>query len=229
MTTRTDLVTTAGPNGPVVLAKRVRALIDSAAKEAGLPSPVAYSQGSYRPVTPYSGTTHHGGGAADVRVWNIPAAKIEPFVVALRKRNAIAWYRTESQGFARHVHLIVADEPDLSTGAKWQVSDWKRGGNGLSGTHAGPDYHPRPVPRSWPWEPPAYPGRIGWGSKGDAVAALQECFGLPQTGVYDKPLRIAIGKWQVLHPRAWGLDRTGPGVVGPRLYSSILSKFWGKA
>lgn len=141
---RTDLVTTSGPNGPVILAKRVRALIADAAKSVGIdPSKVVVTQGSYRPRTPASGTSHTGGGSFDLRVWNLPAELHEPFVVALRARNVAAWKRDGAHGgFSPHIHGIVMDEPDLGRGAKWQADEYRAGRDGLSAR--GKDYHPRP-------------------------------------------------------------------------------------
>jgi hypothetical protein len=67
-------------------------------------------QGSFRaddPV-PASGTTHNGGGAADLRVWNLPDAVqanlCEKLVRELRRRGGCAWFRDEEHGG------FVADE-----------------------------------------------------------------------------------------------------------------------
>lgn len=92
-----------------------------------------------------SGSTHDGGGAADVRVVNVPARYLEAFVVELRRRNCCAWYRDEAHGgfTGHHIHLIVRDEPGLSSGARQQVRDYDAGLDGLSA--GGPDYHGRPA------------------------------------------------------------------------------------
>ena len=100
-----------------------------------------------------SGSTHDGGGAFDLRVNKIPEDRLESLVVALRVRcGGPAWARTEKHGWTKgdHIHVIVRDEADLSSGAKWQVSEYDAGRNGLSG--GGPDYHARPA-----WVPFVYP------------------------------------------------------------------------
>lgn len=104
-----------------------------------------------------SGSTHNGGGAFDLRVWNLPSHKVVPLVVELRKRNGCAWKRDKQHGgFDPHIHCIVRDEPGLSTGAQWQVDEYDRTNNGLS--DRGPDYHPRP--QQFPIEHFTNPGPV---------------------------------------------------------------------
>lgn len=119
-------------------------VITDAWKATGLTGQPLLAQGSWHHGS-QSGSTHDGGGAADVRVVNLPAEQREPFVVHLRERNAVAWLRDTAHGWTTgdHIHLIVRDEPGLSTGAKAQVVEYDKGGDGLTGTK--PDYHPRPT------------------------------------------------------------------------------------
>ena len=229
----TSRVTKAGPNGAVVLTARVWALIADAEKAVGLKAgTLVVTQGSWHHGA-QSGSTHDGGGAFDLRVWNIPAAKIEPLVVELRKRNVCAWKRDKQHGgFDPHIHGIVRDEAGLSSGAAFQVHEYDAGRDGLSA--GGPDYHPRPKQRPYIYgTPPApYPGKpIGWPSPkttstGPAIVTLEKCFGLPQSGAYGKPLRDAIAKWQISHPGPWAKDRVGVGAAGPSLYAGIVSKLY---
>lgn len=102
------------------------------------------AQGSWH-AGDLSAGTHTGGGAADVRVINVPASLREPFVVELRKRNACAWLRDTAHGWTTgdHIHLIVRDEPGLAVSARAQVIAYDRGLDGLA--RRGPDYHPRPA------------------------------------------------------------------------------------
>jgi len=224
-------VTVPGPAGPVTLTARVWALLRDAYKAAGLPdTALVVTQGSWHHGA-QSGSTHDGGGAFDLRVWNLPAAKVEPLVVELRRRNVCAWKRDAAHGgFQPHIHGIVRDEADLSRGARDQVVSYDRGRDGLSA--AGPDYHPRPAQHPFVYaQPPApYPGKpIGWPSArttsaGPAIFTLEKCFGLPATGLYGKALRDAIAKWQLSHPGPWAKDRVGVGAAGPSLYAGIVAK-----
>lgn len=130
-----------------VLSTRVKALIDDAYLAAGIPLFKRWvSQGSWNAGN-LSGTTHLGGGAFDLRTWNLTAGEIERLVHELRIRcGGPVWVRDVAHGWTSgdHIHGIVRDEPDLSTGARWQVGEYDAWRNGLSGDSRGPDYHPRP-------------------------------------------------------------------------------------
>ncbi len=130
------------------LTRRVWALLADAEAAAGLePGTLVVTQGSWSAGS-LSGSTHLGGGAFDLRTWNLPAAKVEPLVVELRRRNVCAWLRDRQHGgFDPHIHGIVRDEPGLSSGARWQVQQYDLGRNGLS--NLGRDYHPRPTQHHW--------------------------------------------------------------------------------
>lgn len=148
--------------GGQTLTARVWSLLESAYAAAGLDTElVVVTQGSWSTSNPSSGSTHAGGGAADLRVWNLPAwAQADlcrAVVVELRKRNGCAWYRDQAHGgFDPHIHVIVRDEPGLSSGARWQVSEYDAGRNGLS--NGGPDYHPRPAQHPYTYPPGPTPG-----------------------------------------------------------------------
>jgi hypothetical protein len=162
MTQPTDKIT---KNGQTLTA-RMWQLLEDAYTAAGM-DPDRYlvvTQGSYKGGSgaSASGSTHDGGGAADLRTWNLPASQqanlCQNVVVELRKRNGCAWYRDQAHGgFDPHIHVIVRDEPALSSGARWQVSEYDRVHNGLS--NQGPDYHPRPIQRPYQFDdggtPPA--------------------------------------------------------------------------
>ncbi len=227
----TSRVTKAGPNGATVLTARVWALIADAEKAVGLKAgTLVVTQGSWHHGA-QSGSTHDGGGAFDLRVWNIPAAKIEPLVVELRKRNVCAWKRDKQHGgFDPHIHGIVRDEADLSRGAAFQVREYDAGRDGLAA--GGKDYHARPQQRPFVYgTPPApYPGKpIGWPSartcsSGAPIVTLEKCFGLPITGQFSAALSRKITGWQLTHPGPTLKDRVGPGAAGLSLYTGIVVK-----
>lgn len=79
--------------------------------------------GGYGP----SGGTHATGGAADTGQYSERQVKVA------RKMGAAAWHRTPSQGFIHHTHLVLNGCPHASPTAKGQVTDYKRGWNGLVG------------------------------------------------------------------------------------------------
>lgn len=224
-------VTRPSPNGPVTLTARVWALLADAEKAVGLkPGTIVVTQGSWHHGA-QSGSTHDGGGAFDLRVWNLPAAKVEPLVVELRKRNVCAWKRDKAHGgFDPHIHGIVRDEAGLSSGAAWQVREYDAGRDGLSA--GGRDYHPRPPQHAFVYgDPPApYPGEpIGWPSprttsEGPAIVTLEKCFGLPITGKFSNALSRKITVWQLTHPGPTLKDRVGAGAAGLSLYTGIVAK-----
>jgi hypothetical protein len=134
------------------LSARMWAFLEESYRAAGI-DPAKYlhvGQGSFRaddPV-PASGTTHNGGGAADLRTWNLPddvqANLCERLVRELRKRGGCAWYRDQAHGgFDPHIHVILRDEPGLSSSAAWQCAEYAAKRDGL--TRGGPDYGPRPT------------------------------------------------------------------------------------
>lgn len=97
------------------------------------------TQGSWSTRVGASGTTHAGAGAADLSVLGLASKLIRAILIELRRRNGAAWYRTPLQGpWPPHIHVINGSAVGLSTSARNQHEDWKRGGNGLGGKDDGP-------------------------------------------------------------------------------------------
>jgi hypothetical protein len=107
-------------------------------------SPLTMLQGSFRPYTSYSGSSHMGGGAADVwfsgRDANL-ATKVG------RDVGFACWWRHPWQGpWDDHIHGILIGDESASNTAKWQVQQYKWGYNGLSGGGYDPQqYRPNPI------------------------------------------------------------------------------------
>jgi hypothetical protein len=94
---------------------------------------ILLTQGSYSKSVSASAGTHDGGGVVDVNVagWNYTV--IWDVLTAARSMGLIAWYRTPSQGFAYHIHVVRRDCGDLSPAARAQVVQYLNGQNGLAG------------------------------------------------------------------------------------------------
>ena len=118
--------------GKVTLTRRIWALIEDAAKAAGVSTPNVV-QGSYSNGSASAGT-HSGGGAFDLSVKGLGIKKILALLTELRKRNCAAWFRAPAYGWTStgpHIHAVVKDEPDLSKSARQQVEAYDKGLNGL--------------------------------------------------------------------------------------------------
>lgn len=89
-------------------------------------------QGSYNSGVSASAGTHDGGGAMDV--WGKGTAHWNSEVAVLRRVGFAAWGRTPSQGpWGYHMHCIAVGDPELSSGARNQVTSYHNGHNGLAG------------------------------------------------------------------------------------------------
>lgn len=111
-----------------------------------------YAQGSYRHgLTEASGSTHDGGGAVDVRTTVLASHADKMRLVAiLRIVGFAAWYRTVIPGvWGEHAHAIAIGCPDLSSGARWQVGEYRAGRDGLQGQRPDPDAALGIKPRTW--------------------------------------------------------------------------------
>lgn len=88
-------------------------------------------QGSYNSGVSASAGTHDGGGAMDV--WGKGTAHWNNEVAVLRRVGFAAWGRTPSQGpWGYHMHCIAIGDPELSSGARAQVTSYRNGHNGLA-------------------------------------------------------------------------------------------------
>ncbi|MGE0711588.1 MAG: hypothetical protein AB7N76_03765 [Planctomycetota bacterium] len=109
-------------------------------------SPAHVVQGSYHPGVSASAGTHDGGGVLDMEVSSLTAAQRARLVRALREAGFAAWQRVPP-AFGLHIHAVAIGDPDLSAGARAQVSDYFRGRDGLAGHR--PDPHGGPILAPW--------------------------------------------------------------------------------
>ena len=90
---------------------------------------------------------HDMGGCLDIRTHDLTTAKIDQLVRVLRRHGAAAWRRDQQHGgMDPHLHFVLGADADLAPGAADQWLDYRAGGNGLTGSSAGPDYEWRPKP-----------------------------------------------------------------------------------
>lgn len=112
--------------------------------EDKLGAPLHISQGSFRPYTSYSGSSHMGGGAVDLWCYSRPPLEV---VRVGRNTGFACWWRTPSQGnWPHHIHGILIGDHSASATAKWQVEQYKMGYNGLNGYQKDwQTYRPDPI------------------------------------------------------------------------------------
>lgn len=109
-------------------------------------------QGSYHRGVGASAGTHDGGGVVDLREWDWPVK-----VRALRRAGFAAWHRPAIPGlWGGHIHAVLVGNRLLSNSAEDQVTDFRRGRNGLANN--GPDPHKDLPFRRFRWP---YYGPIG--------------------------------------------------------------------
>lgn len=121
--------------------------------ERALGRQLVITQGSYNAgAVKQSAGTHDRGGAVDISTRSLTEAQKQATILELRKAGMAAWIRRTLPGvWAEHIHGIVVDHPDLSSGAAAQVVAYRAGRNGLA--NHGQDDGPRltPIPRpQWP-------------------------------------------------------------------------------
>lgn len=125
-------------------------------------------QGSWRPVTPYSGTSHTGAGVVDLQYYGFygdvgystPAEKAKAHFVWRQLLNVgrqAAFFRgpwsvtpSDTNGMIFHFHVCDLDTKGMSyTSKSFQVPEWKKGNDGLiPGRRDRFPFRPSPI-RKW--------------------------------------------------------------------------------
>lgn len=103
---------------------------------------VRITQGSYNVGgVQASAGTHDGGGALDISLRDpltgtlFPEIRRERIRDAFRRIGGAAWIRNPNQSnppWPWHIHVIMQGDPDLSSGARYQVWAYKNNLNGLA-------------------------------------------------------------------------------------------------
>lgn len=124
----------------VVLDARTRDMLLWAERKSGVN--IEPSQGSFRPITSYSGSTHSKAGAVDIRVANLSKDQRVRLVHALKDAGAACWYRKPSTEWGPHIHCLTigggkdGTKPiggtELADSAKRQVRAYDAGKDGLN-------------------------------------------------------------------------------------------------
>ena len=147
------------PAGTIAVDRLTKQILDVANRLLALDKygaetePMTATQGSYRPKTSYSGSTHTGCGAVDVTAYNWTNR-----VRVLDLLGIVACHRTPSQGdWPPHVHCLTNGMGCLAASAKGQIAEIMDGGDGLVGNKPDPDKNRR----SGLWPLAIYKGRTG--------------------------------------------------------------------
>lgn len=189
--------------------------LEMAEKVSGIemsPSQGGYNNGGVAA----SAGTHDGSGALDVICRGWTSSKRNKLLKALREVGWAAWYRTEAQGFIPHIHAIMIGDPDASAGAKYQVSEYRAGRNGLRGR--GRDDGPRVGYVTWttskhnPRNTKSAPkvGTSAWANTIKTVSLSQ----------LNKDRFSGKASKHVMHVQ-WSLNRVG--------IKTVVDGVWGKA
>lgn len=140
---------------------------------------VTCTQGSYRPQTSYSGTTHTGCAAVDETAFNWKNRLILDDLLG-----RTSCHRLRSEGpWPEHNHVMTRGLGCASASLKAQIAEVERGGDGLSGSRPDRDK----ALRSGLWPLAVYAGRTGY------VVATQKT-NLRTGPSYDRPVTTPAPK-----------------------------------
>lgn len=154
--TRTTYVSKSGAIPVDALTKQILTVANqllALPKYGGEPEPMTGLQGSWRPKTSYSGTTHTAGGVVDVTAYNWRNR-----ITVLDLLGSVGFHRTRAQGnWAPHIHTVTNGLACVAASAKGQIVECKAGGDGLIGNRPDPDKDLR----SGLWPLAVYKGETG--------------------------------------------------------------------
>lgn len=141
MVTASDPVWYSSPSGRIRVDALTKQILTVANQLLALPQygaemePMTGLQGSWRPRTPYSGTTHTGCSVEDVTAYNWRNR-----VIVLDLLGKVAFHRTPAQGdWVAHIHQVTNGMGCVPASAAGQIVAAKKGRDGLRGNRADPD------------------------------------------------------------------------------------------
>jgi len=113
-------------------------------------------QGSWRPETSYSGTTHTNAGVGDFYVYGMSTMKDEELhsITRLLRREGCqaAFLRGPFVDMPWHWHICDLDTNRMDSNAVWQVGEYRKGNDGLVAGRKDPfSYRPRPI-KKWDYK-----------------------------------------------------------------------------
>jgi hypothetical protein len=125
-------------------------------------------QGSWRPYTSYSGSSHTGAGAADLYVYGMSTMRwadlVEITRLIRREGRQAAFLRGPHTDMPWHWHVLDLDthgmdprdgDPTPESGARWQVGQYRLKGGPFNGLSSGVkdcvQYRPNPI-RKWQFQ-----------------------------------------------------------------------------
>lgn len=107
-------------------------------------------QGSWRPQTDYSGTTHTNAGVADIYVYGMSTMdqEMRSEITRLLRREGrqAAFLRGPFVDMPWHWHVCDLETEHMDTNAVWQVGEYRKGNDGLVAGRNDPfPYRPKPI------------------------------------------------------------------------------------
>lgn len=116
-------------------------------------------QGSWRPKTTYSGTTHMGAGVCDLYVYGMSSMSGDDLgeITRLLRREGCqaAQLRGPWDNMPFHWHVCDLDTRGMDPNAIWQVGQYRAPGGPYNGLDAGVpshnSYRPRPI-KEWKYQ-----------------------------------------------------------------------------
>jgi hypothetical protein len=223
----------------VILNRRTAQMTDAAQERFGRPFG-SFPQGSYRPATKYSATTHCGGGALDVF-----DEDLEGVCHAMKAVGFASWHRPYVPNlWDEHCHNIAIGDLEMSNEAHDQVIAYYNRQSGLVGEAHDGTWRPNPIPvwnyqpgglitpQDTPWDAgDVYVEKLHLGqNNSDSVKRLQYRLQVHKTagtkhigidGDFGDQTRWALRKWQ---DKCADLDpkdgRSMPNWQAHRLFSS---------
>jgi hypothetical protein len=115
---------------------------------ADLSHKLVYTQGGLNSsAVKASAATHNGLCVADLRTTNMTAAELWRVTESLLRCGVIAFIRGVQDSLTDHLHCVMADPRHAHPDAKAQVTEYRRGGDGLVGTR--PFYGPKVAFTTW--------------------------------------------------------------------------------